>query len=442
MPDEKPIVITKQRPGEAPQFERDLEDRVNKAREQFQQSHSELFGPPPAAAAPTEAPATPEPEAPPMELPTADEGAPAGEPAITPSPVAEPSVPAPAPSVPTPEPVPPPAPAPPPDNAALIELRRIDRENRRLRRELEEAKKGTPAAAKPEAPAPATAPAPAPAPESAPADDDPFGIKAAVRDAVSGVKAEYEQREQERFARDQENEQRRYAEELDRSEREFAAKHPDYKDAVDHIANWERQRYQLSGAAMVKASEMMRDPKWHQTIEKVADEFVFVPDPKNPATLLTARRDQLTLDQRAAAREMSDAEAAVCLATDLWISERRNDILQGARLQRKAVPEVVWELATKVAGYSPRGVAPQASPQEKTSTPASTAEKIRQAARVNAASKSLSGLSGGAPSTGVQPQVRSLAEWAAWHRKDPAAARAYADRMSRINPRWQQDLQA
>lgn len=463
----KPVVVLKPKPGEhtitnlaeevdkayngqprpqqktRPSFEVDLDGRTTRAMEQFKQAHSDMFGPPPDTTPPalpvetTTLDLTPAPAE--TELPQADEGAPA-----------EPEAPAPKPEEPKPAPVEePPAPAPAQDSKALNEvraaLRRAERERKKLERELEELRGKATTSPAPATPQPATQPAAVAAPQPQPepvADDDPFGLKAELRSIEQRLEEKYSVREQDRERLTAEEQQRRYTEDLSRSEKAYQAEQPDYYDAVEHVANWERQRYQLSGQARRDAAAKMNDPQWKPVIERIADEFVFVPDQNRNGTLLTVRRDQLTPEQTLVAREMNDAEAAICLSTDLWIRDRRNDILQSNRPED--VPKVVWELATKTAGYQgkPRqAVAVNNNGVTAAKPNATPAERIRQQARVNAAARTTANLSSGIPGEpNGAPQIRTMAELQDFHRRDPAGARRYMDQMSRINPTWHRDL--
>lgn len=466
----KPVVVLKPKPGEhqvtnlkeevekayegqprppqrpsRPSFETDLDGRTARAMKQFEQAHSDMFGPPPAEPPPALPVETTTlditPEAPPPALPqteepvTESETQPSAKPAESPPPAQE-TTPA-APSVPL------------DDLKALNEARaaarRAERERRKLERELEELRSGLkqPApAATPAAPSTASAVPPQSAPEPPP-DDDPFGLKAELRSIEQRLDERYAAREEDRRKLEEKEAQDRYMENLNRSEQAFRAEQPDYYDAVQHLADWERQRYQLSGMARRDAGMKLSDPRWRPVIERIADEFVLIPHPQREGTMVTIRRDQLTPEQTLLAREMNDGEAAFCLSTDLWVADRRNEILQSNRPED--IPKVVWEMATKTAGYQGKPRPPasatsngNASTAKSSATPA---ERIRQQARVNAASRTTANLSSGSPGEpSGAPQIRSMRELQDFHRRDPVAARRYMDQMSRINPTWHRDL--
>ena len=449
----KPIVITRSKPGEPPQFEIDLQGRVARAQAQFKQAHGGLYGPPPEITPPeTPVETTPlhfTPAEPDATLPEANEDAPSPESTPEPALVEPPASPPPQPPQ-DPAPSEPPVTTPVQDSKALNDvraaLRRAERDRKKLERELEELRKaaGTattpPTSQAPPAAPPATSQASPDGRETPVTDDDPFGIKEGIKEVERNLRAEWEQRERTRDERTQQESQQRFADDLNRNERAFLTEQPDYYQAVQHIADWERQRFQLSGQARRDAARMVNDPQWRPTIERIADEFVFIPDPHHEGILQTIERNKLTAEQSLTAREMNDAEAAVCLATDLWIRDRRNDILQSN--SPADIPRVVWEIATKVAGYSP---------QPKTTAPATTngnggranssaAERIRQQARVNAAARTTANLTSGMPGEPQVPQIRSMAEWSDFHRRDPAGARRYAEQMSRRDPNWHRNL--
>lgn len=436
-PGAPPLALT-----EKPRYtvEKELDDRAAKAREKFEQSHTELFQPvEPVAPASDIEPATAPTELPAIE-PAEAEPAIVEEPAPTPQPVAAEQSPATSPET----SAAPPAPAEtkkPEEKVDWRMLRQIQRENKKLQKELEALKAGKPVAAsavQPEvvAPAPVT-----PAPTQPAYDEsDPFGAKAAAREEAARVRAEL----QADFDRQQaETREKQELAQIDQQEKAFLQQHPDYYDAVTHMANYERSRYQRSGMAAVEAGKMMADPQWEAAIERVADNYVFLPDPNRANHLLTAERSKLTPEQMTQAREMTDEDAAICLATERWIQARRQDVLQGARATRRPVPEIVWDIATNDLGWKPRAVTPAANgttqPPVSTMT---TAEKIRQSAKASAAAKSLSAV-GTAPSAGgaPPPAIRSLTEWMDFQRKDPAGARQYMNEMSKRDPQWHRNLQ-
>ena len=469
----KPVVVLKPKPGEhqvtnlaeevdkaydgkppprphgRASFEVDLDGRTSRAMEQFKQAHSDMFGPPPNDTPPalpvetTTLDLTPAPTE--TELPQADENAPE----VTAPPPAK-AAESPAATEPKPE-IPPSG-----DElktiremrAALREAAGRERSLNRQLKKLQEASGSqptqspfTPAAPQPASQTPAVA-APQPTPEPI-SDDDPFGLKAGLKEIEQRLEEKYSVREQDRQRETAEEQQRRYTDDLNRSEKTYQAEQPDYYEAVDHLANWERQRYQLSGQARRDAAMKMNDPQWKPVIERIADEFVFVPDSRREGTLLTVKRDSLTPEQVLVAREMNDAEAAICLSTDLWVRDRRNEILQSNRPED--VPKVVWELATKTAGYQgkPRQAVATTNNNGVTAAKpnATAAERIRQQARVNAASRTTANLSSGMPgSPNGAPQIQSMAELQEFHRRDPAAARRYMEQMSRVDPNWHRNL--
>lgn len=418
---------------ESPRYtvNKELDEREAHARKAFETSHTELFpdpAAPPAAAvpdaaeAPAELPTEPvESDAPPIEAPSVHpEEAPAPPAAVSPAPAISPE-----------------SAAPPEErgNFDWRKYRQLEREKRKLEKQVADLQKPS-AVAAPEVPAPAVpAVAPEIQPPSAYDENDPFGVKAAAREEANRVRREQQAEWEQQRAEDQE---RQELVNIDRAEREFAAKQPDYYDAVTHLANYERSRYQRTGMAQVEAQKMMNDPQWAQAIERVADNYVFIPDPNRPNHLLTAERTKLTAEQMAGAREMTDGDAAVCLATERWIQARRHDVLAGARVTGRPVPEIVWEVATQDLGYKPRAVAPAANGGI---APAagnqSVAERVRQSARATAAGKSLSSVSG-APTDGTvaQQQIKTLRDYMELRNRDPQAARAYNERMQKVDPAW------
>lgn len=432
------------RPHGRASFEVDLDGRTSRAMEQFKQAHSDMFGPPPETTPPalpvetTTLDLTPTPAE--TELPVADENAPA-EPPATPAPK-------PVEATRTPEPKPETPPV--QDSKALNEvraaLRRAERERKKLERELEElrgkASPSSPPSAPPPAPQTPAIAAPQPNPEPI-ADDDPFGLKAGLREIEQRLEEKYSVREQDRQRETAEEQQRRYAEDLNRSEKTYQAEQPDYYDAVQHIDLWERQRYQLSGQAKRDGFQKLNDPQWRPAIERVADEFVFIPDPRHEGVKLTVKRDQLTPEQTLVASEISDAEAAICLSTELWIRDMKQRLFESNRPED--IPKVVWELATKTAGFQgkPRQAVATTNNNGVTAAKpnATPAERIRQQARINAASRTTANLSSGMPgSPNGAPQIQSMAELQEFHRRDPAAARRYMEQMSRVDPNWHRNL--
>jgi hypothetical protein len=443
--DKKPAIVT---PGNPPaavtepsgfNMNKELDDRSKKAYQAFEQAHSDLGAVPGPEAPAAEVPEVVVPELP-LEIAPVETDAPepvVAEPAETPPPAAAEAEPASA--SPSAEPA-----APPVEKKEPFDWRKFrqqERELRKAQKELAELKAGkAPAPAAPETAEPVAAPAPVEAP--AYDESDPFGVKAAAKEEGDRVRRELQEKwDRERAA----DAQKAELVEIDNQERNFIATHPDYYDAVAHLANYERSRYQRTGAAQVEAVKMMGDPQWQAAIERVADNYVFVPDPNRPNHLLTAERTKLSAEQMATAREMTDADAAVCLATERWIQARRQDVLNGARATRRTVPEVVWDVAINDLGYKPRAAAPAAKangapPSTDTRT---AAERVRASAKATAASKSLSAVSSSPPiDANSGQQIKTLRDLTDLQRKDPKAFRELNDRMSRSNPSWYRDLPA
>jgi len=402
------------------EFELDLDARIAKAKAGITTASA------PLGETPEETPpAEPEVALPPSEAPTLGEltdesPAPAPEPETPPA--TEPPAETPAAAAPA-EPV---KPEPTKENTGKWSeedwrrYRANERENKRLKRELEALK-----AAKVAETPPATAEQPAPA--ATPTDDDPFGIEATKR-ALEAAQADNAKTRQEM-------EQDRLRTQIDRDETAFKAQHPDYDQAVGHMVNFEYKRYWLAGSA-VAADRFLRDNKMRPAIEDVADRFVKIEDAAAPLGWRAVERDKTNV----AGQELSDSEAARLIATDMYISERRNDLIASARISNRSIAEVAYE-TSQLMGYQP-----QAMPAANGASPAAPAaqtpaEKIRAQAKITAASKTLSATSSTGPAEAPPQQFRTLAELMAFRQRDPQGFRAYADKMEKtVGPQWHHRL--
>jgi uncharacterized protein YfiM (DUF2279 family) len=413
-------------------FEREMDEKIARARQAVETKFGNLEEPP------AELPTIPDVSA---EVP--EPPAPAEVPPAAPAPKPVPKTVEPPPTAPAEEPTPvaaapEPAPVPkvetrPPENFDWREFRRQQRELRKLEKEMEELRKQKADAAAPTA-VPAEVPSPAPATE-----DDPFGVNKALKE-VETLKADRERDRQEyevQRRRDQENQLRA---ELNQQESVFVAKQPDYYDAINHMVNFETRRFHMAGLASMHGNQLLRDPQYAPVIEKIADDYVAIPDANSPRGFNLVERSKAT----EGAREISDAEAAQALATDLWIGARRNEVIQAAKASGRQIPEVVWDLAGAM-GYQPKPIpgaaAPAANSAAAATAPAqSVAEKIRHQAKVSAAGKSISQASGGMPTESGPKQFKTLAELMAFRKADPAGYLRYQKEMSAINPAWHRDL--
>lgn len=420
-------------------LETDLDARVKKAQEQIQEGHADLFlgGAPPAepapAASPDAAPAEPETSLaaapdegvePPAEPAPAVEPAPAeppAEPATEPAPGAEPPAEPPASGAePAPRAAAEPEVQPPGQKMDWKRYRELERETRRLKRQLEAKGKPATSTAAPETAAPA-APTTTPAAQPEPSEDDPFGVKAEIRASEERMRAQLEET-------NRRNEEQAVTVQIGQQEAAFRQEHPDYDDALKFIVEKERQRYISSGGAFVRGQRLLnaceeaqdRDPRAKQllgVIERIADEH-----------------------------NMTDAQAATEVAADFWIQERRQEMIEGARGRSVPVPQAVWEVAN-VMGYTPQAAAtptprapgaPAAAPAAP--APRTTAEQVRAQARASAAGKSLSSVSTGGADT-PPATIRTLSQFNDFMKKDPVAARRWmAQREKEYGPNWHREL--
>lgn len=358
-------------------------------------------------------------DAPPAEIPATAEltdESPAPEPPI--EPVAEP---APAVEAAKPEAAPvetkPAEPKPPKEeNFDWKAWRETQKENRRLKRELEAARK--------EQPKPAEKPA-----EAAPVnDEDPFGTQAALHEAQ-------EARRETALTR-QQLDQDRQDRELNAQATEFRQTKPDYDDALNHVRKVESVRYYKT-ASYVDADKLLGDPRMRTEIEKAADSLVAVDDKASPLGFRTVNRSEAP-----EGRELTDQEVARMIATEIWMRSRTNDVIQGAKASGRKVPEVVYELAGDM-GYQPRAIvpAPNGGPAAPATPVRTAAESVRQQAKIAAASKTLSATSTQAPEAPPPAQFRTLAEFMAYRQRDPAGARSYMERMTATHgDKWHRNL--
>ena len=437
MAETKPTVVERPIPpgkGEKTPLDTSLEDKIAKARANFEQSHADLF-PKQLDGTDTASPEATPPASPPAEAPAIGEIDATDQPAP-----AEPE-----PSAPAPEAAKPAEPQPAPTEPSLAErkdnrdyrdIRKMERELRRLDKQLEERRKQVEAATA--QPAPVQAPAPVAQPAPQPTDDDPLGIKATVQEQFTKFSQDQQAAQ---AARDAQAEEDRTRNQLNVEETAFRQSHPDYDDAIAHMVMMERTRYQRSGGALVDGNILMNDPKMAPVIEKIADTFVAIPHPDRAGVVLYADRTKLGADQLVNAREISDTEAAQALATDLWIGQQRNKIIKGAQAQGRPIPEVVWEVAKEMM-YTPKpplatansAPAPAAAPAGQ-----SVAEKIRQQARAAAAGKSLSSVTTSGAVTGT-PVITTLTQLMKFRAEDPKAYSEYVATMSRRDPNWHRNL--
>jgi hypothetical protein len=433
---------------------REMEARVEERRQQFRQAHTDLFdettGETASVPEPTDLTALNQP--PGEDASHAPAAAEAPEPVATPEVVAEPPVSEPPAAEPAAEPAAPPvtgatAPQQPSGETPTAQtprtgpewaaFRRIERENRRMKKQLEALASGAPTPT-PETP-PVAAPAQAPvAQPQAPVDDtDPLGIRQIVSAETGPLR--------EQLAREaQMREAQQVRMEIEQQENQFRATHPDYDSTVGAMIQVERRRYATSGRAAVDAATLLNNDQMRQQIEQLADNVVLLAEPNGGMRFVA--RNQVPPQLAANCRDISDQEAAEAIATEMWIEARRQDVVSGARAQRRPVPEVAYELAG-VMGVRGQGGAPAAALAVRngngTVAPApsgqTVAERIRQSARATAAGRSIASASGGAPPIG-QPARHTLSSLMALRARDPEAYNNYIAEQKAIDPQWHRKL--
>lgn len=429
-----------------PSFEEEMDARVKKARESFENKDQA----PTQVTAPLEVPPAEIPELPAVgEL---KEDAP-----VTPEPPAAPEPPPPAPAEPVPPiaAAPPPAPpvAPPPaadvppkppaqnDGFPWGEFRTQQRKLRALEREAasRQAAADKAAGSGPPTAAPAAPAAPAATPPPVGDENDPFGIEATKREIETlrgQMNADRATSEQERA----QNEDRMLRTEINSQEATFVQATPDYYKAIDHMIYVEKHRVTASGLSALRGDAMLRDPNFTPAIEKIADNYVALPDPTSPTGEKIVERHL----GGPGARELSDTDAATVLATEIHIGEQRNQLIAAARRGGVFNPRVIYDTA-RAMGYQPGAMppAPAGAPAANGAAAApaqSVAEKIRQQAKANAAGKSLSAVPTGGMPTDSSPVIRTLRDLMAFRQSDHRGYLAYQDRMNRSNPNWMREL--
>lgn len=310
-----------------------------------------------------------------------------------------------------PPPEPAPAPEPPTEKFPWREFRKMQR------RLAELDKPPAPIAAQPP-------PASVPPVEQPPVDDDPLGIKAAVREAV---RAEVEPLRSQQTQMTAEQQQQAEMRRVQNEEATWRTSNPNgqhYDDAAKFLIQSARDEYEQTGTAAYQGSQLLAAAQQDTP---------------------QGRQVRAAIEQAADTLDVSDEEAAAKLATDLYIIGQRNMLIQGAAHQRKSIADVVWSRAV-ARGYRAPEAAPTPAPEptiQPAAKPAAAPSRIDQARKLNQLGPSLGGMQSAGPtppSSKADAPPATRAELAALLRQGVVNDAVMTQWDKKFGPNWEENL--
>lgn len=245
-------------------------------------------------------------------------------------------------------------------------LRRLLREERRRREQLERE-----AAARQ---SPAAEQKPADKPKEPTWEEDPAEY---LRRQDEANKAEIRRLREELTQRDQVFQQQSVLQAAQRAEDEFRRTHPDYQSALDHLQSVVEKEWERSGLATAHLNQLREAVRRGRL-----GEIQFKPYAEKLDEVSRWEDVQTEADKQD--RDPEDI-ALWKIARDTYIDSERQKIITGAQASRRNVAEIVYEMAQDRGYKASNGAAALAA-----DTGEAARQKVLQAQRVGEAANSLS----------------------------------------------------